>query len=57
MDMLKNKDIHIKITDEKYQIIKKLATERYCKITGIIEQALDNFLKITLGNRLNTKKD
>lgn len=44
--MKKEKDIHIKVTLEKYQILKDLAREEYRKITAIVDRALDNYLKL-----------
>lgn len=43
---MKNKDIHIKISDEKYQLLKKLADKEYRKISAILIRAIDNFLII-----------
>lgn len=43
--MAKIKDIHIKISEEKYKIIKELADREYRKVTAIIDRALDNYLK------------
>lgn len=39
------RDIHIKITDEKYRIIKNLADSEYRTVTAIIDKALDNYLR------------
>ena len=43
---MKERDIHIKISDEKYKIIKALAKKEYRKVTAIIIKAIDNFLKL-----------
>ena len=49
---MKNKDIHIRITDEKLKLIKNLANKQYRTITAVIDMALDNFLK----NKKNLKE-
>jgi len=41
---MKIKDIHIRITDDKYKIIKNLADREYRKVTGVIDKAIDNYL-------------
>lgn len=42
--LTKTRDIHIKITDEKYALIKQLAEREYRKVTAIVDRALDNYL-------------
>lgn len=42
---MKEKDIHIKISDEKYKLIKNLADREYRKVTAIIDKAIDNYLR------------
>jgi hypothetical protein len=42
---MKIRDIHIKITDEKYKLIKDLAVKEYRKVTQVIEKAIDNYLR------------
>ena len=42
---MKNKDIHIRISDERLRLIKKLANKEYRTITAIIDMALDLFFK------------
>jgi len=42
---MKIKDIHIKVTDEKYRLIKGLADREYRKITAVIDKAIDNYLR------------
>ena len=43
--MEKDKDIHIRISSEKYSAIKRLAKKEYRKVTAVIDIALDNHLK------------
>ena len=45
MDMKKQRDIHIRISEEKYTAIKELAKKEYRKVTAIIDMALDRYLK------------
>jgi len=42
---MKNKEIHIRITKEKYNIIKLLAAKDRRKQTEVIDIALDNYFK------------
>lgn len=42
---MKTRDIHIRISEERFQQIKKLADEQYRKFTSIIDMALDAFFK------------
>lgn len=43
--MSKDRDVHIKMTVERYKIIKKIADKSYRKVTAIIDMALDEFLE------------
>ena len=43
--MRKVKDIHIKVTAEKHAKLSLYAKKNYRKMTGVIEEAIDEFLK------------
>ena len=43
--MAKLKDIHIRINEKKYGLVKELAKKEYRTITAVIDIALDNHLK------------
>ena len=43
--MLKNKSIHIPITDEKLKILRNIAKRDRRKITALIDLAIEQYLK------------
>lgn len=45
MGKIKDRDIHIRISDEKYKLVKILAERDRRKVSAIIEFALDRYLK------------
>lgn len=47
---MKERDIHIRISDDKYQILKQIAEKEYRKVTAIIERAIDRYLKSRIKN-------
>ncbi len=59
MDMLKNKDYHIKISNEQLKIMKRIAIQDRLRLSQIFERAIVNYLQIKwynkLGNSLKTK--
>jgi len=42
---MKERDIHIRLSNDKYQILRQIAEREYRKVTAIIERAIDNYLK------------
>lgn len=45
LSKMKIRDIHIRITDEKYKLIKTIAKGEYRKVTAVIDKAIDNYLR------------
>ncbi len=43
---MKTRDIHIRISEEKYTAIKALAKKEYRKVTAVIDMALDKHLNL-----------
>ncbi len=56
MDTMKNKDYHLKISDEKLKIIELIAKQDRIRKSQVFERAIDNYLKIKWYNRLNKSK-
>ena len=54
--MSNKKEITIKISIEAHQKLIHIKKANGCSIKWIIDKAVDNYNKITLGNRLNKEK-
>jgi len=42
---MKDKKVHFRITSKKLQLIRKLANQQYRKITSVVDEALDDWVK------------